>query len=98
MLFRPWLQLREFGIECYLFLQSLGIDIVSGDLLLERARQHHGSDNRDEQQHTRNLKRQRSVTIKTAADTPGIVRDAAGARRPGRKRSISSGLLCAGDI
>jgi hypothetical protein len=60
------LQLREFRIVRDLFLQDFRIDVVSGRFLFERARQHHRTDDRHQQQHARDFKRQRRVAIKTA--------------------------------
>src|SRR5215203_6545065 len=53
------------------------IHVVYGSFLFKRARQHHRSDNRHQQQHARDLKRQRCVTIETAADALDIFTDAA---------------------
>src|SRR5688500_15616480 len=53
----------------------LGIDVISGNFLFQRTRQHHGADDRDEQQPARNFKRQSCVRVQIPANASSVVCD-----------------------
>src|SRR2546429_4461481 len=71
-LLRPWGCFRSNDV-----FQQLGIDIIRSDLLFQRARQHHRANNRNQQQQTGNFEWQRRVSVETAADAFGFLREPA---------------------
>src|SRR5438552_8231652 len=90
-LLRPWGCFRSNDV-----FQQLRIDIIRSGLLFQRARQHYRANNRNQQEQAGDLKWQRRVGVKTAADAFCFFRepaDVSSARRETLGLCLS-GLLC----